>query len=329
MKRQEGQAFILVLILLAVGALMIVPGLNLTFTGLKSQRISENALTRVEVADAAVENALWQMLNDMVGGGSPATGTFTFELGNFSITVPTIPNSRNQGSGNIRNLFFIVDPQWLAPGDAAVKSYIIAVDTQKWESLTSMGFTLPKGMTYSAGSTYYRAPTGVASGTLDLTPDGMYWNWKNQVDLVGHRVKMQTTWQAMTGGGYVEVYDGIYPPNHPQAGVSYLYITNQADGRQKLEWKPYFAGLSGRRIFIETLHVVGNPVWGIHYITGWFYGTENIDTEKTAALGAALYTLVIPVGGISYEVVVAYDSTINPATGLPYGFKIISYQVVQ
>lgn len=62
MKRQRGQAFILVLILLAVGALMITPVLNYLSTALRSQRISEKALARQYIADSAVEDALWRLL---------------------------------------------------------------------------------------------------------------------------------------------------------------------------------------------------------------------------------------------------------------------------
>ncbi|GAJ12229.1 unnamed protein product, partial [marine sediment metagenome] len=40
MKGQKGQAFILVLLLLAVGALLIVPILDYTTTGLRAQQIS-------------------------------------------------------------------------------------------------------------------------------------------------------------------------------------------------------------------------------------------------------------------------------------------------
>lgn len=50
------------------------------------------------------------------------------------------------------------------------------------------------------------------------------------------------------------------------------------------------------------------------------FGSINID--QTAAMGVAMYTIRIPIGGVIYEVVVGYDS----ATGT---FKIVSCKIVE
>ncbi len=63
-KREAGQAFILVLILLAVGVLLVVPALRLTGTSLKSSQIVLPRVKALYAADAAQEFILWKLLHD-------------------------------------------------------------------------------------------------------------------------------------------------------------------------------------------------------------------------------------------------------------------------
>ncbi len=106
MKRQRGQAIILVLMLLAVGSLMIIPSLRYTATGFYSQRVSENALTRQYGADSALEDALWQMLKSIQGGGSPNITAYDFSYGTSRypvlVQVPSVPSSQQLATGNIK-----------------------------------------------------------------------------------------------------------------------------------------------------------------------------------------------------------------------------------
>ena len=67
MKKQRGQALILVLIALAVGSLLIIPTLNYLNTGLLRTRISERLLLQQYAADAAVEYSLWQLQYNVDG----------------------------------------------------------------------------------------------------------------------------------------------------------------------------------------------------------------------------------------------------------------------
>ena len=64
-KRQGGQAFILVLILLAIGALLVVPALRLTGTSLKSSQIVTRQTKALYAADAAQEYVMWKLLYDV------------------------------------------------------------------------------------------------------------------------------------------------------------------------------------------------------------------------------------------------------------------------
>ncbi|MFQ5861019.1 MAG: hypothetical protein ACE5IG_05670 [Dehalococcoidia bacterium] len=62
MRREAGQAFILVLIFMAVGALVIGPSLSLGQTALKSRTIHGRLLMEQYTADAALEDAMWRLL---------------------------------------------------------------------------------------------------------------------------------------------------------------------------------------------------------------------------------------------------------------------------
>ena len=63
MKKQAGQALILVLILLAIGTLMVVPALRLTGTSLKSSQIATRQTRALYAADAAQEYVMWKLLH--------------------------------------------------------------------------------------------------------------------------------------------------------------------------------------------------------------------------------------------------------------------------
>ncbi|MBA7710306.1 hypothetical protein ES703_119246 [subsurface metagenome] len=65
MRKQAGQAFILVLILLGIGALLVVPALRLTGASLTSSQIVERQVKGLYAADAAQEYILWKLLYDL------------------------------------------------------------------------------------------------------------------------------------------------------------------------------------------------------------------------------------------------------------------------
>ncbi len=60
-KREAGQALILVLIFLAIGALLVVPALRLTNTELQSSQIIERKTRALYAASAAHEWVLWAL----------------------------------------------------------------------------------------------------------------------------------------------------------------------------------------------------------------------------------------------------------------------------
>jgi len=64
-KKESGQAFILVLILLLVGGLIIVPLLGFMSTGLIAGQMHEEKMNEVFAADAGIEDTIWKIRNDV------------------------------------------------------------------------------------------------------------------------------------------------------------------------------------------------------------------------------------------------------------------------
>ena len=66
-KREGGQAFILVLILLTIGVLLVIPAMQLTNTSLKSSQIVTGQARALYAADAAQEYVWWKLRYDAYG----------------------------------------------------------------------------------------------------------------------------------------------------------------------------------------------------------------------------------------------------------------------
>ena len=64
-RKQAGQALVLVLIVLAIGAMLVVPSLRLTGTALTGTPIVERQVKGLYAADAAQEYVLWKLLYDL------------------------------------------------------------------------------------------------------------------------------------------------------------------------------------------------------------------------------------------------------------------------
>ena len=116
MKRQRGQAIILVLILMAVGSMMIVPTLSYTTTALHSQTISEERVAKQYGTDAAVEDALYQMLDGLLDTLDPDTSLDSHHwLGDYrgvrslddprTVVVEVIMGHENDIGGGLRRAY--------------------------------------------------------------------------------------------------------------------------------------------------------------------------------------------------------------------------------
>lgn len=320
MRGQKGQAIILVLILLAVGSLLIVPLLRYTYTGLRSQRISEDALKALYTGDNAFEDALWQLLNNYMGTFTPGSPQVAYDFSyagkvyHMTIQIPSVPPSQDLALGSMKHVLLQAEPNWIESTTNGT-NYVLRIQTQPWTATTGIyQYTLPAGFTYAGNSAYYYGPSPQNQLAYDA-----------EVNHTTHQVKLISgSWVAMSpgdGANYLEVYQdpppGGYLPNR-----SYLVITTLGDGRQHLKFVPYYTSTGGNRTMIQTVHVNGNA-WGVNYVTTGSFniGSDTVTFDKSAAVGVAMYTVIMNIGGIAYRVTVAYDAATDT-------FKIVSYQAV-
>lgn len=297
MKGQKGQVLILVLILLAVGSLVIVPVIDYTNTGLRSQQISEDAMAEQCVADSSLEDALWKLLNEL-DLNNPAAN-YSLYGANIDIQVPQIAASAWHKYAEIE-IKVDIEPNWLGTS-AEGTTYVIRINMPGQWDLTSIILPLPEGLTYKPDTSYYKGPDPLQ----DLDPDAEV------------NISDQTVWWGPDNPGFVPMIKTEEEPT----------ITGEdgsawEEGKQVVEWHPVFSEV-GRRAFILICQVEGNPGWGIHYVQPRFESTSKgwvKETGNTAALTSGIYHIVIDYQGVTYLVVVAYDAG---------GFEIISYQIVE
>ena len=81
---EKGQAFIMVLILLLVGALLIVAVLSYAATTLKASQAFEKQVKEIYAADAGIEYGLWRIIK----GGDTVAETLTVNGIQVTIKVP-------------------------------------------------------------------------------------------------------------------------------------------------------------------------------------------------------------------------------------------------
>ena len=95
-KREGGQAFIMVLILLGIGSLLVVPALRLTDTSLKSTQIVTRQNTGIYAAEAAQEKVMWMLYHGdltetiALGGTYSDTVDVCGVLVHFSVTMRAV-----------------------------------------------------------------------------------------------------------------------------------------------------------------------------------------------------------------------------------------------
>ncbi len=309
MKRQRGQAIILVLILLAVGSFLIVPNLQYIFTGIRSQSISENIADRNSAADGAVEDVLRQMLASIQGGGTPEESyEVEFGAGQFGlatvIEIPFVPPSEwyDINQGQFKGVMVEVVPPYLdANAEDSYFHYVVRLKLSSVNAVTNYGFTLPLGVEYVTGSSYRKyakanTPNGglshLAQVNVDSLPPQFKWN--------------NGTWDNMSSFA-----DPTISPDL------------EDEDRWALEWTLSIPETWAGSL-ITVCQVYGNPPGGVCYIEPWFDGEfEFIQMEPCAGLGYGFYIVTIEVEGVTYEVIVAYDALVEGG-----GWNIISYRIV-
>ena len=181
-KRQGGQAFIMVLILLAIGALLIVPTLRLSSSALSNSQIVERQVKAMYAADGAQEWILWKLLYDGLGEQFTQDG----DEANFHVDVCDMPVDITivmralEGEGGItlatddvirpmKTVSTGFDPPGFVPNDTfATCTYTIRLEqlsTDNSQGLDAIYDILPKTLL----SSDYQA------GSSELSVDGGPW----------------------------------------------------------------------------------------------------------------------------------------------------------
>ncbi len=197
-KRQSGQAFILVLILLAIGALLTVPALRLTATSLKSSQIVEGQTKALYAADAAQEYVLWKLMYDGYGATlyekEGKEDRFTCDVCGIPVNVYVVIRTEEGQGGLIlatddtirptKTVEVEGHPEWSDP-DGSVQvtndysgpyTYTIKLDQLSSEDdppgLDAVYDVLPKGLDYIPGSSLLRVDGG--AWTDDIGEPSIY-----------------------------------------------------------------------------------------------------------------------------------------------------------
>ena len=102
-KKQAGQALILVLIVLAIGSMLVIPSLRLTGTSLMNTPIVERQIKGLYAADAAQEYILWKLAYDNLGQQFTVDGqsaSFNFNVCDVPVNT-TIVMRATEGQGGM------------------------------------------------------------------------------------------------------------------------------------------------------------------------------------------------------------------------------------
>ncbi len=179
-KRESGQAFILVIILLALGALLIGPALRLTSTTLLSSAVADQKTKELYAADAGQEYVMWKLLwQDYAGEFDAPNEEDQIEININGIPVTmTVVMRAVVGTGT--TLFsdrFKIKPSktvsYSTPNDGSVRDYTYTIKLENL-TLTSQALDcvydiLPSdfGNTYQPGS----SQISVDGGAWEAIPD--------------------------------------------------------------------------------------------------------------------------------------------------------------
>jgi len=197
-KKQRGQALILVLIALAAGALLIIPTLHYVNTGLLETRISEQRLLEQYAADAAVEYSLWQLkcgLADLLDPDNPSSST-SITVNDVEVPLTTeisqspegdtgpFPTPPTESGIHLAAALEIMSPSWSASGQEAYFTHIVYLYNYGTSEVhpKELFQQLDPGLTYVPGS--YEGPNA------DLTETYVDDHWELCFDFTSPRPEL-------------------------------------------------------------------------------------------------------------------------------------------
>ncbi len=166
--------FILVLILLAVGALLVIPTLRLTSTSLQSSQIITRQVKNLYAADAAQEWVLWQLKQPDFAFSleTDVPYTINFDACGANVTATIIMRAvEGEGSVLLATSHVIQPTKSVVPAtvpDGSIRTYTYYIRLEQLSDNTSQGLDavydiLPgglSGLTYVTGSSQLRVDGG-------------------------------------------------------------------------------------------------------------------------------------------------------------------------
>ena len=184
MKKEAGQAFILVLILLVIGALLVVPALRLSYTELKVSRLISGKTEKLYVLNAAQEWMLWNLTHpsfiDTFKIGEPQE--FQIDVCDTPVTITVVMQAKpGQGGVSLAADQFIKPtktvaveghPDWSTPDDGGVQvdnsytgNYTYTITLDQLSENTTHGLdadydVLLMGLSYVPNSSHIRVDGG-------------------------------------------------------------------------------------------------------------------------------------------------------------------------
>ena len=178
-KRQAGQAIILALILLAIGATMLVPALGLSSTSLKSSQVVTQRTRLLYAADAMQEYVMWKLVYDTAWrdanlGADGATGYLSIDLCGIGVNA-TVVMRAVPGQGGIT----LATDDVIQPTKTVTASNPISTNPLKVANDSTQIFTyiirleqLSNNNTQGLDAIYDILPTDF--GTNKYVPDSSY-----------------------------------------------------------------------------------------------------------------------------------------------------------
>ncbi|MDZ4247618.1 MAG: hypothetical protein U1D67_10950 [Dehalococcoidia bacterium] len=165
-KGERGFVLMLVLIMLATGAILIPPWLQLIYTGLRSSQIYENRIIGQTSASAGAMQAMWRLktnddgLADFLSPEDPSVSYTTTINGTeveIDIDLPQSPDLEpppQRQSGQHLHLVGDSSKRWLKPGFSGTFTYTVNITNYGTSNLHvgEIGDAIPPPFTYVLGS---------------------------------------------------------------------------------------------------------------------------------------------------------------------------------
>ena len=222
--RRKGQAFVLVLILLAVGALMIIPVLQLSSISLRNSRKISEFNTGLYACAAAQEKIMWMLYHGTLVDelNTPdSTANFTVDVCGTTVVCSVVMRAVELTGGVILATEHTimptktVEPSTVPNGDPGPYVYTIAmeqVSSNSTSKLEAVYDVLPPTFTKQCGDVYQ-------TGSSEISIDGVNWSYIEDPLCEEYAQQVRLRWPA--SGNFTDTSFKEFEPGE----VHYLRFT--------------------------------------------------------------------------------------------------------